>query len=548
MSAEHGPAGTATGVMPRTTDVAADGVDLGHVRRVGLAAGGLTIAVTLGHLVTVGREMFVAAQAGTTPRLDAVLVALVAPLTIGGLLQSGTAAALVAAVGAVQAQDGRASAQRLAGAVLTWTTLVGVALTLAVILLARPFISLVGPGLAPAERDLATAVIPLVAPIIALSALAYVVAALCQLAERFRPIAIAAVVTPVVAAAVTIALWPALDVSALAAGMALAASANLAIVAHGAARAGVLPRPTLRARWPHTIGFLRHAAPLWASSLGLSLNLATDRGVASLLGPGAVSALRYGETVMRLPTGAVADSWGTVVYPALVRSELDPAVSLGPTAGTYIRGVVALAMPVTVGVAALAPLVVAVAFQRGEFGADDVRTTAPVVAALAPIFLLSMVQAVLVGAHNARRAGLVLLAGGILNAALNLVLNVLLSIPFGVAGIGLSSSLATLIVLAMMAVILMRYEPGFRIAPIARVGGLALVASLVPGLPIGVLAWSTGSTGSFAADLGLLLAGAALGALGFVVVARLLGIDDVIAVVQAATARARGLIGRRGAS
>ena len=152
------------------------------------ATGALAVAVVIGQLVTIAREIFVSAEVGVDVRLDAVLVALVAPVTIAGVLQSGTSAALVAALGVAEAKEGHAAARHLAGAVLTWAAIIGLLLTLVVILLAGPAVALAGPGLARPTAQLAVGIMPVVAPIILFSALGVLLAALCQSASHFRPI------------------------------------------------------------------------------------------------------------------------------------------------------------------------------------------------------------------------------------------------------------------------------------------------------------------------------------------------------------------------
>ena len=248
------------------------------------ATGALAVAVVIGQLVTIAREIFVSAEVGVDVRLDAVLVALVAPVTIAGVLQSGTSAALVAALGVAEAKEGHAAARHLAGAVLTWAAIIGLLLTLVVILLAGPAVALAGPGLAGPTAQLAVGIMPVVAPIILFSALGVLLAALCQSASHFRPIIVGAILAPVVSAALTIGLWDSLGVAALGVGMTGNAVTTVVVVGIGAWLAGLLPRPTISIRRRDGVDFLRHAGPLWASSAALTSNQVSDRAVASLVG------------------------------------------------------------------------------------------------------------------------------------------------------------------------------------------------------------------------------------------------------------------------
>src|SRR5207237_2179459 len=121
------------------------------------------------------------------------------------------------------------------------------------------------------------------------------------------------------------------------------------------------------------------------------------------------------------------------------------------------------------GAAAMAPLVIDVAYLRDAFDLDDARRTSQVVAMLSPLFVLSMMQAVVIGAHNARRSGWTLFAAGILTAGANLALDLALAPILGVAGIALSSSLALAVSIGSLLVLLDRREPHFDLRAVASV-------------------------------------------------------------------------------
>jgi putative peptidoglycan lipid II flippase len=376
---------------------------------------------------------------------------------------------------------------------------------------------------------------PVVAPIVLFSSLGVLLAALCQSASHFRPLIAGAILAPVVSAALTIGLWDSVGVEALGIGMTGNAVTTVVVVGIGAWIAGLLPRPTLSIRRRDGVDFLRHATPLWASSAALTSNQVSDRAVASLVGAGAVSALRYGETVMRVPINSLGSAWGTVVYPALVRSQGEDG--LGSTASNLLRIVIALAMPVTFGAAALAPLIVDVAYVRGAFTEEDAQRTSLVVASLAPLFVLSMVQPVVIGSHNARRSGWTLFMAGVATAVLNLGLDLLLAPVMGVAGIGLSSSLALLVPLSALLFLLARREASFDLRGIASTAVRSAAAAAIPAAAVGWVAWHQVPTGQTAFDILLLIAGSIAGFAGYLVGAHLLRIDEVDQAVRAVTRR-----------
>ena len=71
------------------------------------------------------RELFLATQIGATAHLDALLIAMVLPITLPSVLTSGATTALVPAYLDVRQADGIMEARRVAGTVLVWVSIGG---------------------------------------------------------------------------------------------------------------------------------------------------------------------------------------------------------------------------------------------------------------------------------------------------------------------------------------------------------------------------------------------------------------------------------------
>ena len=122
-------------------------------------------------------------------------------------------------------------------------------------------------------------------------------------------------------------------------------------------------------RGKRPVRLIAHSLPLTISSSALMFNLLIDRAIATLIVPGGVSALRYAEGVIRILLNAIGPAWSAAIYPALVRaSRQDGGGSLGEAASGALRYVTrSSSCPLAVATAALAPLIVAVAYGRGAF-------------------------------------------------------------------------------------------------------------------------------------------------------------------------------------
>ena len=494
----------------------------------------LTATASVGQVFTLIRELFIASQVGASLGLDALLVAAVIPQMVASLLASGTGAAVIPGYLETEQRVGRAAADRLLGAVLTWTLLIGILATILVISVPAIIIAVSGPGLPAEYQGAAAGYLPFLAPMLVLSALGGLLAATFQIHERLGPVALAWAAGPLASVVALVLLWDSLGLTAVAIAMTLQHGVVLAILVVLAARRGWLPRPALTAPRNELVGFGRHAAPLTLSSSVLQLNLLTDRAVASLLGAGAVSALRYAEGIIRLPMNAIGPAWGVAIYPALVRASQDrEEQSLGSAASDALRYVTAIFVPLAVATMALAPLIVAVVYVRGEFGAQDASLTAVVLAGFAPLLFLNMVNSVLTGAHNARRRGMFLMWMGISNAILNALFNIGFGLAIGVAGVALSTSATVGIIQAIKARQLGVLDHDFRLRAMAGVVGRATVASVVAAIPVAVVAWTLPTGLGTLPSLALLVALTVAGLVGYLIVSRVIGLREPLDVVRA---------------
>ena len=505
----------------------------------------LTGAAVIVQLIAIVRELFLAANVGISPDLDALLIGLVLPTTLGNILTTGPTTALVPAYLDAHATGGLDDARRLAGTILVWLGVTGLVLTVLLELVAPAAVAVTGPGLSAAGRASATDYLRLLAPTVFVSSLDGTLWGVCQAEQRFATIAVATIAGGAATLLTMLALWGALGLAAFALGSIVGPIVTLVILIADTFRGSITPRPHLVSRGFGLGAFVRHAAPLTLSSAILQLNSIFDRAVASLLGPGAVSALRYGDTLVRVPTGAISPAWGAAIYPALVRSaQRTDGTSLASSAERSIRYVIAVFMPVSALTLAVAPLAVATAYGRGAFTPDALRETALVVVGFAPLIVTLMLSQTLTGALNARRRGTILLAAGAMNVVLNCVLDIVLGFPIGVAGIALSSSVTAVIVATFKSGRLAKLEPAFRERPLARYVGLSAVASVPAALVFGALCWTGLFPAGFVPGLATLTVFGAGGVVTYALLASRLGIGEPLALLRQAGSR----ITRRGST
>jgi putative peptidoglycan lipid II flippase len=204
----------------------------------------------------------------------------------------------------------------------------------------------------------------------------------------------------------------------------------------------------LRLRWHGMTEGTREVAgqygPVLLGGILASGGLLVDQSMAASLTSGSVAALVYANRFVSVVLTLLAGAVGTAVAPyfshMLAASDWK---GCRHTLKTWVRLTAAVSVPIAAGLIAGSHLLIRVAFERGAFGKQDTAVVAPVLAMYAiqiPFFVCSRVFYRFLVAM--RRTDLILYCG-MLNLALDVVLNLALMRFFGVAGIALATSLWT---------------------------------------------------------------------------------------------------------
>ena len=399
---------------------------------------------------------------GLSSSFDALIIGITLPTTLALAFSGGATRAIVPAYLELKKDAGLPAARRLAGVVTTWVGAGGLLLWLVLDVFAQTIVNITGPGLSSVDKQSAVGYLELLAPVCFIASVRGMLFSVLQAEEAFGGLAVATVAVPALTLGIMLAGWNQYGLGALAVGTLVAPLVSLGLLLVVMVRRSVVPRPGL---WGHDLSlgpFARHAVPISVSLGLLQLDTVADGAVATLIGPGAVSALRYANTLVRAPIGVISSAWGTAIYPALVQaSQGGKSTNLGDATTTVLRYVLAFFVPVALLSIAVAPVAVSTAYGRGAFTPADLALTSQALAALAPLTLLVMYEPVLTSALNARRKGMILLAASFLDIAAHVSLTLTLGKLVGVFGVALASSVATVVTTAFFSWQLSRIEPSF---------------------------------------------------------------------------------------
>lgn len=408
-----------------------------------LTVGGFTVLVKL---AAAAKELAVAYQFGTRDGLDAFLMAFLLPTFAVTLISESLNVALIPTYIRVREHEGQEAAQRLFSSVMVWV--LGLLTAASVILaIGLPYVlPLLASGFDSEKLALTTSLSYVSLPWLVLSGLGMTWIGLLNAQDRFAVAAMVPTITSVVIIIVLFLLARYWGIYALAVGTAAGSLLETGLLGWWLARQGVSALP----RWHGMTSTMKNVWSQYVPVMGglflMGSTSLISQSMATMLGPGSVSALAYGTKITALVLGVVSVAISTAVLPHFSRMvALEDWKGVRHTLLTYARLILLISLPVTVTLIYFSEPLVRLMFQRGAFTQADTHLVAWVQALhllQVPVFALGILAVKLISALNANQ---ILMWGAGLNLIFNIVCNYIFMKWLGVAGIALSTSLMYLL-------------------------------------------------------------------------------------------------------
>ncbi|MCK5115200.1 MAG: murein biosynthesis integral membrane protein MurJ [Candidatus Aegiribacteria sp.] len=342
--------------------------------------GGITLT---SRILGLFRDIAQAAILGTGIAADAFTLGFIIPNTLRRLFgESTTSAAFVPTYVETLGRGSRKSAFQLGSRVLT---LVGAVLLLVVIigmLTAPLLIKAFAPGFSdiPGKSELATGLLRLLFPYILLVGCAAVMGGILHAHRHFLAPASAPILFNLSALAGILLLsrwvFPGQPVWGYSIGVLFGGLLQLLIQIPALKKKGFSFRLDFNWKSPEVRRIGKLAFPALVGLLAAEVNIIVDKMIASLLEPGSVAALAYGNRIMQFPQGVFAISLATALLPTLSRqTAMGKLEDAGKTLGRATLALAALMIPATLCMIFLARPVVQVLLARGAFTAESTLLT-----------------------------------------------------------------------------------------------------------------------------------------------------------------------------
>jgi len=424
-------------------------VSSGSVNRRVFGAAMVVGIMTLGiKVISLVKESFVAASFGTGTEFDAFIVALLVPTTVVSILSGSLNAALIPTYIEIREQENSEAAQRLYTTILMWNTILLVGLTLVMAATVRLWLPLIASGFDPAKLELTRKLLYWSLPIVVLTGFSTTWGALLNAGDRFALVAIAPAMQPlaiVLALALFCRSW---GIYSLLVGTILGVLLETVLLGIALARRG----HSLMPRWYGITAAFRKvraqygaciAAAFLVSGMGL-----VDQAFASTLGPRSNSSLNYGSKLVTLVLSLGASALGTAILPQL--SQLVAKRDWGAIRRflRFYSGVIlGVTVPASLILIAVSTYLIRIMYQHGSFTPEDTDLVVKI-----QIFYLlripfSTCLVLVTRTLTALRANHFLLVMSFGSFTLNALLDWLFIKRFGIAGITLSTSACSVVIL-----------------------------------------------------------------------------------------------------
>lgn len=463
------------------TDELSPGVpDDGESHVIVRAAAILAVGNVASRVLGLAREMVKANLFGTTPLLAAFQAAAYVPtslfdLIIGGMVNSS----LVPVFSDYTARERRSELWHVLSIVLSMATVVLLLIIAVVELLAPQVAWLVGAANFD-EADLVATSITLIrmtTPAVLFLGLASVLTGALYALKRFTlPAFVGAAFNATIVIA---ALLNPGEIRSLVWGLLL--GSLLQILLQLPALRDARLRWALDFRHPAIRRIVRLYIPVLAGLVVNQLAIMLSYNLAIRTGDQSLNYMNYATTLYQFPLGLVVTALTIATLPTLSQQAGD-LVQFKQTLGDGLRLVLALILPATTGLFALAPFIIGLLFEHGLFTTADTATTALVLR----IYLIGMPFAaadqMLIFASYARKDTWRPALVGFISIIIYSITALILLRPLGLLSLMVADSIKHVVHTLIMLWVLRRQLGGISGSPMLRNAGKSVIAAVLTGL------------------------------------------------------------------
>jgi putative peptidoglycan lipid II flippase len=386
------------------------------------AAGLIMAGQVASRVLGFARDAVTAALFGQTGATDAFFAAQTVSQTVYDLLVGTTiTAALIPIFSQHADEEDLSELWRIASVVITLGALLLAGLAALLVIFAPQVMAVTVRFKDADNQQLAVELARIVMPSLIFLGLSGIVQSLLYSMRNFAYSAFCVAAFNGAVAASAILLHRQLGVASLTAGMVAGSLIMLALQLPPLVQVRLRFRPSLNLKHPEIRRIGKLYLPVAAGMVVTIAGIIVDRHLASQTGAGNLSAMQYATKIVQLPLGLISTALGVAILPTLSRHALEPGLEqYKAVLSRGLKFVLALILPMTVGVLALNHQILAVVYQHGQYSSADRQVTALALYLYAPELPFAAVDYLLISAFYALKNTLVPAAVGVIGVCIYL--------------------------------------------------------------------------------------------------------------------------------
>lgn len=206
--------------------------------------------------------------------------------------------------------------------------------------------------------------------------------------------------------------------------------------------------------------------PVIIGSGANSLNMIVDMKVASSLGDGAVSALDFAQKIIVFANTAITTSIVSVMYP-LMANKLNEGDNEGFSIylTKSISIIALLLVPISIGFILLNKELISAFYERGKFNDIAVGITASAFLGYSLVLPFTGIRDILNSSLFSMQKTKVTTINGVIGVVVNIILSISLSKIFGIFGVAIASTIASMITAILLFISTRKFVGNFNVIP-----------------------------------------------------------------------------------
>ncbi|MBE6834741.1 MAG: murein biosynthesis integral membrane protein MurJ [Ruminococcaceae bacterium] len=334
---------------------------------------------------------------------------------------------------------------KLTNKVITFFSLVSIAVVAVIMIFTAPVVSIVAPGFEGETRELCISLVRISAPMYIFITASAVYASVLQCHDKFLGSQIREVASHIPTILAAIFCYRRFGMNAMATALVIGGAVRL-VIELPFVDWGYKYRPDLKLRNKDFVIVLKRLPSALISEGVTQLNTLIDRAMASTLPEGTISGLNYGHRLMNVFSGLLSTAIATALYPQMIELiALKKEKELSKLMVKIINIFCVLMIPVTLACVLFRVEIVSAAFERGSFDENSTALTSSVFAlySLGILFIAcnTIITNLFYGYGNTKTPMYISIA----NLIINVILNFILIKVWGVNGLALATSLSAII-------------------------------------------------------------------------------------------------------